>query len=256
MQQAILAVSFGTTHRDTERACILPLEQRYAADHPDCTVRHAYTSRMVRAALAGHGVEVDGIEEALARLRDEGFEQVYVAVSLLIAGFEYEKLHALCAPFAADFKALEIGPPLLDTGADRLAVARAALGEVEDGEALVLLGHGTGHAADGLYGEMEALCRANLRPHLYIGTVEGADGKEQVLAKLAADGVKRAALAPLLLVAGEHAKNDMAGGGADSWLSSLRAAGIEARAILKGLGEYPGVRDVYAAHLDAIMRRR
>lgn len=256
MKQAILAVSFGTTHRDAELSCIEPLERRYAADHPGCTVRRAYTSGMIRGALAKRGIAVDSVDQALARLREEGFTSVYVAVSLLIGGFEYDKLRDLCAPFSADFETLVVGPPLLETEADMLAVARAALTHVGEDEALVLLGHGTEHAADGLYGKMEALCRTNLRPHLYIGTVEGADDKSTVLSKLAADGVKKAALAPLLLVAGEHAKNDMAGEEDESWLSSLRASGLEARAILKGLGDYPGVRDVYAAHLDALMRPR
>jgi len=257
MKRAILAVSFGTTHADALEKAIGAVEARLAAEFPEYEVRRAFTSGMVRTILGRRGAAVDAPEEALDRLAQEGYDEVVVQPTHVIPGEEVEKLAQACQGRAHLFSRLAMGKPLLAGEADCLEVARilaAAHAGLPPRVALVLMGHGSRHAANGVYERMNELCSSKGFPHIFVGTVEARPDVEDVLARVWAAGYRQVRLAPLLLVAGDHAENDLAGEDEDSWKSIFLREGFSVSVCLKGLGEYPAVRALYAAHARAAMQ--
>lgn len=250
MKRAILAVSFGTSHTDALRNCVQPFEDSLAAANPDCEVRRAFTSRMVIAGLKKHGIETDTVSEALARLLNEGFSEVFVQPSLLLPGTEFDQMRSECTPYRRRFARFAFGLPLLTDEDDLHAVARIVLEKnpTAEKEALLLFGHGTVHGANAVYERFEAVCRS-YSSRCFVCTVEGEGSAEETAARVLEAGCRAACITPLLLVAGEHAKNDMAANAPESWKSRLTAAGIATRANVRGLGEYPEIRALFCAHL-------
>ena len=169
--------------------------------------------------------------------------------------YEYEKLLALAAPFAGRFARLAFGKPLLTGLADYRALAEALLADLpapSEGSAVLYMGHGTGHYANAAYTQLEYLLHDLGRRDIVIGTVEGYPGFDEALRRLRElPGLRRVELRPLMVVAGDHAKNDLAGEGPDSWKSMLEAEGCQVSCVLRGLGENPGVRALFAAHAKA-----
>lgn len=226
MKKAILAVSFGTTYAQAEQTCIRPVEAALAAAYPDWEVRRAYTALIVLRRLRERGVEIDGVEAALARLREKGFEKIVLASTHMIPGEEYE---SLCAAAGG----LPVSEPLMNDEADLRWMARR-MGEIadEEGRPTLFMGHGTDHAADEIYVRLRALLPENA----FLACVEGAHRLETVLPQLDALSEKKLALAPLMLVAGDHAHNDLAGDDEDSWLSILTQRGFDVAVRMRGLG--------------------
>lgn len=252
-QKAILAVSFGTSHRDTLAVTIEAIEGELRSAFPDRAFRRAFTSGMIcRALKARDGLSVDSPAQALRHLSREGFTDVIVQPTHVINGEEYDKLLAQAAPFARSFARLAVGRPLLTSAEDYRAAAEAILAQLplaEPGAAVVFMGHGTEHYVNSAYAQLEYLFHDLGRKDILVGTVEGYPGLDEVIRRLAErPAVKRALLLPLMVVAGDHAKNDLSGDGPDSWKSRLTALGYEVRCGLRGLGEYPGIRALFVAH--------
>ena len=250
MKKAILAVSFGTSYPDTLEQTIAATEQTLAQAFPDWEVRRAFTSGMIINKLRQRdGVEIDNVARAMDRLEAEGFTHVAVQSTHVMHGEEYEKMLAQLEPFRLRMQ-VSVGMPLLHSEADYTAVAEALLNwlpqPVED-EALVLMGHGTPHFANSAYAQMEHVLQARCG-RVYVATVEGyptLDSVKQQLGKC--PEIKKVTLAPFMLVAGDHARNDMAGG-EDSWKAELEADGYEVRCVLQGLGQCPAIRALFADH--------
>lgn len=243
---AVLVVSFGTSYPDAERQSIRPVHDAIRDAFPDCAVRSAFTSRRVVAILAGRGREVEAPDEALERLHRDGYSHVIVAPLLFLAGHEFEKkVVQPCRRWSSRFAALSICDPVLSgTGGVRaMADIVADLSESVGGEQLVLMGHGTDHAADSVYAELQEVVDRNGTPAL-IATVEGRTTLEQILPRLIDSGVNRVHLFPLMLVAGQHALHDMAGDDGESWRSRLVSRGIEPIVHLNGIGERMGLRKI------------
>ncbi|MDR0906542.1 MAG: sirohydrochlorin cobaltochelatase, partial [Oscillospiraceae bacterium] len=239
-KKAIAAVSFGTTHADARRA-IENVERALAAAFPERDFYRAFTSGMVaRKILREEGIAIPNAaelaEQLLARgCRDAVFQSLHV-----IAGSEYDKLLSQLAPYRAQFDSLTVGKPLLWSAEDYAETADILLAHMappRDGEAYVFMGHGSEHPMNAAYSQLENTLRARGRERVYIGTVEGFPELSYVEGRLRRAGVKKARLAPLMLTAGEHAKNDLAGE-RDSWASQLRREGYEVEVNLTGLGEY------------------
>lgn len=248
--RAILIVSFGTSCDDARERAIAAVERAVREAFPRMTCRTAFTSGMIRRKLAERGTLIPGVTEALAALRGEGVRRVLVLPTHLIYGEEYDKLCVEAHAMRGAFDDITIAKPLLANYDDVRAVLAAIDCGVprRDGEALVLMGHGTAHHSNYIYAAMNDYVRDIGPDGCYIGTVEAYPALDSVLARLAKDGRRSAVLTPLMLVAGEHAQNDMAGDEDDSWMSRLRAAGIETRAVVRGLGEYEAVRALYCEH--------
>lgn len=253
MNKAILAVSFGTTFPDTLEKNIAAIEADLAAAFPDRALRRAFTSGMViRRLREREGLAVDNVTEALERLRQEGFTDVVVQATHVMNGEEYDKLRALAAPYEGAFSRLAFGAPLLSSTRDYRETVAAMLERLpaqEPGQAVVLMGHGTPHHANAVYAALEYVFRDAGRRDVAIGTVEGYPEFGEICRRLEEMGnVRRVVCMPLMVVAGDHAKNDMDGEDESSWRSMLTARGYQVRCILEGLGENPAIRAIFVRH--------
>lgn len=258
MKSAILVVSFGTTHLDTLRENISRTEASIADNFPDWPFYRAFTSPTVRRRLLEkHGISVDSVEEALARIAADGVERVVLQPTLLIPGEEYDKL---CASVQSSAGALTIsmGRPLL-CGDQDLAEMTTALQEaypVDSETVLLLMGHGTEHRANSIYEKLAEQMRALEGTTMRLCTVEGIPSFTDAVAELSALPQGKVLTAPLMLVAGDHAKNDMAGDEPESLRSQLTAAGLQVSCALQGLGQLSAVRNMYVRRaLEAAQSR-
>ena len=254
-QKALVCASFGTTV-PTAAADIAGVEQALAAAAPGWQLLRAYTSGMVRTALAGRGQPEDSVPEALARAAAAGCRRVLVQPTHFLWGVEYDKLKAQALAAAPGFDWLRVGRPLLDDTRDLRALAGAigALYPAEPGRAVVLMGHGSAHRANVVYPALQGIFELQSRPDIRVGTVEGWPGLAEVCAALARSRASRVLLVPLMLVAGDHAQNDMAGPGPHSWRSVLAGQGYRVDWVRHGLGSEKVVQDLYAAHLRGVLR--
>ena len=249
---ATLVVSFGTSVPGTLERNIAAIEREIAAALPDMPVRRAFTSGMILRKLARRdGVVIDDVPQALDRLYREGYRQVVVQPTHIINGDEFEKLCAQASAFDS-MLSLRIGTPLLTELEDYFALADALMESLEEpgeGEALVLMGHGSGHYANAAYPQLEYVLQDRGWSRAFVGTVEGYPGFEEVLRRLRERPDLHAVhLHPLMVVAGDHATCDMAGPEASSWRARLEAEGYAVRCTLRGLGEYAAVRRLFARH--------
>lgn len=254
-QKALVCASFGTTV-PTAAADIAGVEQALAAAAPGWQLLRAYTSGMVRTALAGRGQPEDSVPEALARAATAGCRRVLVQPTHFLWGVEYDKLKAQALAAAPGFDWLRVGRPLLDDTRDLRALAGAigALYPAEPGRAVVLMGHGSAHRANVVYPALQGIFELQSRPDIRVGTVEGWPGLAEVCAALAHSRASRVLLVPLMLVAGDHAQNDMAGPGPHSWRSVLAGQGYRVDWVRHGLGSEKAVQDLYAAHLRGVLQ--
>lgn len=253
-KKAIVVAAFGTTVPEAAPA-IEKMVARVKAAYPGVPVTLCYTAAMIRAKLAQGGKHVPSPAEALAALPDQGVTDVALFSLQTIPGHEYHDLVRLAQAFSGLPKGLsrvEVTAPLLFEQQDftkaAAALLEAAPKDRKPGEAVVFVGHGTEHPANMAYPALQySLWR--LDKNAFVATVEGTPSFDDVVADLKAKGVKKAWLIPLFAVAGDHARNDMAGKEKDSLASSLAAAGIEAKAVLSGAAEHGGVADIWIEHL-------
>ena len=252
MKLGILAVSFGTTHLDTLEKTIQAAEADLATAFPGACVYRAFTSGMVRNRLKSKfGLHVDSVPEALERMQADGVSHAVVQTTLLIPGEEFDLLRRDVLAHAGPVKAA-LGLPLLwdDSDLEAMIDLLERTYPVQGDEVLLLMGHGTRHGANDLYlrlaqrmearGEQMALC-----------TVEGTPTFKDAVITLNAQPRRKVRLAPLLLVAGDHAKNDMAGDDPDSLRRRLEREGFQVSCQVQGLGELPAVRQRLVARARA-----
>lgn len=250
MKKAILAVSFGTSYPDTLGKTIAATEQALAEAFPDWEVRRAFTSGMIiRKLKERDGVEIENVTQAMQRLEEEGYTHVAVQSTHVMHGEEYEKMLSQLEPYRLRMK-VSVGMPLLHGEEDYAAVAQALLNwlpPLGEDEALILMGHGTAHFANSAYAQMEHVLQERC-DRVYLATVEGYPTLESVERQLAKHPeIHRLMLAPFMLVAGDHACNDMSGD-EDSWAERLKKAGYSVRCVLQGLGECPAIRALFVEH--------
>ena len=251
-KKAVLVTSFGTSHLDALETDIAAIEKAIARAMPEHTIRRAFTSTIIMKKLCTRdGIEIDDVPQALTRLVREGYSHVVLQPTHILCGEEYDKLCSLAAPFASSLT-LSIGTPLLKTIPDYWDMARAVCTLTEapaEDEAVVFMGHGTPHLANASYALLEYLLWDLGRERTFIGTVEGCPSLEQVIRRLKADpAIRKVRLLPLMVVAGDHAKNDMAGEEPDSWRNQLEAQGYEVNCQIRGIGRSLAVQALFARH--------
>ena len=250
-QKALLAVSFGTSHRDTLEKTIAAIEGALAAAFPERTLRRAFTSGMILRKLARDGTQIDDVPAALEKLAAEGYTDVLVQPTHIMNGDEYDKMMALAAPYEKQFEKLAFGRPLLTETGDYLDAAQALLADLPAqtaGKAILYMGHGTEHFANSCYALLEYVFRDLGRKDMVIGTVEGYPGFGEAVRRIQELGAGQVELRPLMIVAGDHAKNDLAGEEEDSWKSLLEREGYAVTCVLQGLGEFPSVQALFVKH--------
>ncbi len=251
--KAILVVSFGTSHHQTRKDTIEAIEQAIAAAYPERIIRRAFTSGMIIRKLKGEGVVIDDVAAAMESLIAEGVTDLIVQPTHVMDGFEYEKMKDQMEPYRGRFAQIKLGAPLLDSDEDYAQVADILASETKEHDkedtAIVWMGHGTEHPANIAYRKLEQYCRQAGYQRHFIGTVEAEPDLDEVAAAVKAyPGIKKVVLLPLMIVAGDHAVNDMAGDEEDSWKTVFEEAGYEVECVLKGMGQYPAVRQIFVRH--------
>lgn len=275
-EKELLVVSFGTSFNDSRVADIKSIEDALQAANPDWSVRRAFTAQIIINHIqARDGEKIDNMEQALERAVANGVKQLVVQPTHLMHGAEYDEMCAAIDKVRDKFESVEIAEPMLgevgsDTtviNADKEAVAKAvvaaALSESgyestaaakEAGVAYVLMGHGTAHVAKVTYSQMATQMDKLGYENVFIGTVEGEPEDtscEAVIAAVKEAGYTTVVLRPLMVVAGDHANNDMAGADDDSWKTMFEAAGFTVNCQISGLGRIADVQALYVAHTKA-----
>lgn len=255
----ILAVSFGTSYNDSREKTIGAIEEAIGKAWPEYEVRRVFTAQTIIDKLKERdGLAIDNVTEALDRAVADDVKTLVVQPTHLMNGLEYQDVIEELKEYEEDFESIAVGEPLLTSDRDFEAVAKAitdATKSYDDGEtAIVFMGHGTEAESNQIYENMQKTLNAGGFKNYFIGTVEAKPDLEDVSAALKEAGsYKRVVLAPLMVVAGDHASNDMAGDEEDSWKSVFAEQGYEVECLLQGLGELKAIQDIYVEHVKAAL---
>lgn len=256
---AILVVSFGTSYNDSRDITIGAVEEAIAKACPEYEVRRAFTSQIIIDILAERdNLDIDNVEEALDRAVADGVKELIVQPTHLMNGFEYNDLAKALTDYVDKFDKIILSEPLLMSDSDFDGVVKAITEKTasyDDGEtAICFMGHGTEAESNGVYATLQSKLTAAGYENYYVGTVEAEPSLDDVVAALNAKGTyKKVVLEPLMVVAGDHANNDMAGTEEDSWKTVLEQEGYEVECIIEGLGQIPAVADIYVEHVQKAM---
>ena len=277
-ENELLVVSFGTSFNDSRAADIKGIEDALQAAYPDWSVRRAFTAQIIiNHVQARDGEKIDNMQQAMDRAVANGVKNLVVQPTHLMHGAEYDEMMEMIDSYRDKFESVAVAEPLLgEVGADaavinsdKEAVAKAiTAAAVKDAgfdsldaaaaekTAFVFMGHGTSHTAKISYSQMQTTMQTLGYDNVFIGTVEGEPEEtacENVIEAVKAAGYTKVVLRPLMVVAGDHANNDMAGADDDSWLSEFKASGAfeEVDTQISGLGEISDIQQLYIAHTKA-----
>ena len=275
-EKELLVVSFGTSFNDSRVADIKSVEDALQEANPDWSVRRAFTAQIIINHIqARDGEKIDNMEQALERAVANGVKQLVVQPTHLMHGAEYDEMCAAIDKVRDQFDSVEIAEPLLGEvgddatviNADKEAVAKAVVAAAleesgyettaaakDAGVAYVLMGHGTAHVAKVTYSQMATQMAELGYENVFVGTVEGEPEEtscEAVIEAVKDAGYTTVVLRPLMVVAGDHANNDMAGADDDSWKTMFEAAGFTVNCQISGLGRIADVQALYVAHTKA-----
>ena len=279
-ENELLVVSFGTSFNDSRAADIKGIEDALQAAYPDWSVRRAFTAQIIiNHVQARDGEKIDNMQQALDRAVANGVKNLIVQPTHLMHGAEYDEMNEMLDQYRDKFESVAVAEPLLGEvgadasviNADKEAVAKAvtaaavkeagydsATAAAADKTAFVFMGHGTSHTAKVSYSQMQTTMQSLGYDNVFIGTVEGEPEEtscEAIIGAVKAAGYTKVILRPLMVVAGDHANNDMAGEDDDSWLSQFTAAGCfeDVDCQISGLGRIADVQQLYIAHTKAAM---
>lgn len=250
----VLVVSFGTSYNDTREKTIGAIENKIAEDYPEYEVRRAFTSQTIIDKLKKRdNLEIDNVEGAFERLVSDGVKKVVVQPTHLMSGYEYDDLTAVFDQYKSKFEKAAMGKPLLTSDEDLTKVA-SALPEITkdyntEGTAVIFMGHGTEHDSNEVYVKLQEKLNAAEANNYYIGTVEASPSLDDMVSAAKEGGYSKVVLEPLMVVAGDHANNDMAGDEDDSWKSVFEKEGFEVECVLQGLGEFEEIQKIYSDHV-------
>ena len=279
-EKEILVVSFGTSFNDSRVQDIKSIEDAIQAAFPDWSVRRAFTAQIIINHIqARDGEAIDNMDQALERAVANGVKELVVQPTHLMHGAEYDEMMEALEGYKDKIETIRVAEPLLGEvgsdatviNADKEAVAKAIVADTaadggfadaaaaaKEGTAFVLMGHGTAHVAKVTYSQMQTQMGKLGYDNVFVGTVEGEPEEtacEAVIEAVKAAGYKNVILRPLMVVAGDHANNDMAGDEEDSWKSMFEADGSfdSVTAQIAGLGSIAEVQDLYVAHTQAVI---
>ncbi|MBR4475041.1 MAG: sirohydrochlorin cobaltochelatase [Oscillospiraceae bacterium] len=257
-ERELLVVSFGTSFNDSRRLTVGGIESAIEKAFPDWSVRRGFTSQIIIDHVkARDGEIIDNVGEALDRAAANGVKTLLVQPTHLMNGFEYNDLIAELAAYADAFEKIAVGEPLLTSEEDFARVAEIiveATKEYDDGEtAICFMGHGTEAESNAVYAKMQQVLTDMGCENRFIGTVEAEPSLDDVVAAVKQGNYRKVVLEPLMIVAGDHANNDMAGDEEDSWKSVFEAEGYEVTCLLRGLGEMEAIQELFVEHARAAM---
>lgn len=255
LKEGIILAAFGTSVPEAKDSFV-HIERIFKQNFPNVPIRWTYTSQIIRTKLAKQGEHILGIKDSLNALHQDGVQVVRIQPLHVMAGEEYSELERAVLLAIKEqpnrFKHVFLGRPLLESVEDAKVVGQALItanaAKRKDNVALVLMGHGQAHGRAALVFEGTRSVFNGLDRNIYMATVEGQRDFKDLLADLQAHQVKKVMLQPLMVVAGDHARNDLAGSEDDSWAELLKAAGFEVQVNLAGLGSLDEVGNLYVKH--------
>lgn len=255
-EKELLVVSFGTSYLDSCRLTIGAIEDALERVFPGYDLRRSFTSQMIINHIQRRdGISIDNVTQALNRAVSNGVKHLVIQPTHIMDGFEYQKLTTEAARYQDAFVSLSVGAPLLTSDEDFRIVADALAASVaayDDGKtAICFMGHGTESAANEVYERMQKKLADSGRDNYFIGTVEATPTVEKVLSLVKAGNYKRVLLQPMMIVAGDHANNDMAGEEEGSWKRIFESAGYEVVCQVHGLGELEAIQNLFVKHAKA-----
>ena len=258
-QKALLVISFGTAYADTRERTIGAIEATMKERFPDRQICRAWTSSfLIKKVAKTEGLAVDTPEEALKKLADQGVTDLIVQPTHLSNGFENHRMLELLRDNAETFETIRVGTPLLSTEEDRDCLAqvmpRLCLSGRTQPAALLLMGHGSSKHPVPVYEQLQETFVNRKADNVFVGTVEGTPDFDEARMRLEASGYRDVVLAPLMIVAGDHARNDLAGPDQESWKNRLESIGFRTEIIMAGLGEYPEIREMFVRHAKSAER--
>lgn len=247
-KKGILVVSFGTSYEHARKANIEVVENKIREVFKEYEVRRAFTSnKVIKKLKERDGIIVDTPYEGLDRMKKEGFEEVIIQPLHIIPGIEYEKVSSVFEKYKNEFKRIVLGRPVLygvEDYREAVTALRGQLPEMKENHAVLLMGHGTYHHSNACYPCLQSFLRDE-ELNVYVGTVEGYPEIEDIIPKLQKNHIKEVTLMPYMLVAGDHAINDMASDEEDSWKSILEKEGFIVSTYIHGLGENTEYQNIY-----------
>ena len=245
MEKAVLVTSFGTSHKDTRQKCLDSIENEVKAKYGSEKVERAYTSGVIRRIVERkEGIHIFDQNEGLEALKNKGYEEIVTMSLHILDGIEYAKLND---------KYGKISKPLLVNDEDfQKVVTDEEFNSTEGNDAIVFMGHGSESAADSTYQRLQEEYLKAGKDNIFIATVEGQVTIEDVIQKLKGRGFSKILLKPFMIVAGDHAKNDMASDEEDSWKTILQNEGYEVTPVLKGMGEYKFIHNMFMDKLQEV----
>lgn len=263
MKKAILVVSFGTSHMDALKNSIEKIENKIKEEFKEYDVYRAFTAHMIIKKIKNRdGINIPTPEEALEELREKGYEEVIVQPLHIIPGEEFDYIKGIVKIHKDDFKSIKIGRPIFYyQGMEGLpkdySLFIESIKEVlENEESVVLFGHGTAHYGNAVYGMLQTVLVDEDYDNVFVATVEGYPSIESCIKRMKKKNIKKTKLVPLLLVAGDHAKNDMASDEDDSLKSMLEREGIEVCLHMHGLGEFDKFGHLYINRIHDLIEDR
>ena len=263
MKKAILVVSFGTSYLEQLKNSIENVENKIRNQFKDYDVYRAFTSHMIIKKLEiVHGLIVEKPEELLEKLYIEGYEEVIIQPLHIIPGEEFSYIKNIEVYFKDKFKSIKVGRPIFyyqgieGLPEDYSLFIKSIKVIIEGEEAVVMMGHGTVHPSNAVYGALQSVLNDEGYKNVFVGTVKGYPNFTSVLNKIKKRGIKKVLLMPLMLVAGNHAINDMTSEKDNSWKSMLEAERIEVKLWSKGLGEVDEFAQLYIDRVDDLINNR
>ena len=257
-RKAILVVSFGTSYEATRKVTIEAIEKDIANAYPDYKLYRAWTSKMILAKLKKRdNLHINNVKEAMEEMIADGITDVIIQPTHVINGIENELMKEDALSYRESFHSIRFGTPLLTSEEDNQTVINAIAEEfsyLSEEEVLVLMGHGTTHYSNAIYAALDYAFKDKGHPNIFLGTVEAYPSMQSLMKMIKAYAPKKVVLAPFMIVAGDHAKNDMAGDDPESWYSQFVQEGFQVETVLKGLGEYKGIRELFVKHVADILQ--
>ena len=263
MKKAILVVSFGTSYLDTLEKTIEKAEKQIRDKFSEYDIYRAFTSHMIIKKLKEkYEIFVDTPEEILEKLYEAGYEEIIMQPLHMIPGEEFIYINKISEVFKEKFEVLKVGRPIFyyqgieELPQDYSLFIEATKELYEENNAVVLMGHGTAHPANSVYGCLQAVFEDEGYENVFVTTVEGYPNFENVIRRVKRKNISEVTIAPLMVVAGDHARNDMASDDEDSLKSMLEAEGIKVNVHLKGLGENEKFNELYINRIDDLINNR
>lgn len=263
MKKAILVVSFGTSYLDTLEKTIEKAEKQIRDKFSEYDIYRAFTSHMIIKKLKEkYEIFVDTPEEMLGKLYEAGYEEIIMQPLHIIPGEEFIYINKISEVFKEKFEVLKVGRPIFyyqgieELPQDYSLFIEATKELYEENNAVVLMGHGTAHPANSVYGCLQAVFEDEGYENVFVTTVEGYPNFENVIRRVKRKNISEVTIAPLMVVAGDHARNDMASDDEDSLKSMLEAEGIKVNVHLKGLGENEKFNELYINRIDDLINNR